>query len=164
MLNFNLISKEDPEKLLYFYNKAYSWDKERLCFFGKPEIISEIVKYDNYVMQEGNNYIGFASNGSIENNIRTYITVRDQFIPKRKKLNRLAELCTIIHPNYRGLGYGSKLLESLLEVTKLKYSSAVAYILIYNKASLALYKNVDFQYRCSVNNGNFYEKKLELEI
>lgn len=162
MLNFNLIDKDDPEKLIYFYNKAYSWDKDKLCFLGEKEGLSEIVKYDNYVMYEGNNLIGFASNGSIENNIRTYIIVRDKFIPKKKKLNRIAELCTIIHPNYRGFGYGSKLLESLLDVTKLKYNSAIAYILVRNKASFSLYRSFDFQYKCSYNEGKIYEKKLVL--
>lgn len=162
MINFNLIDKDDPDKLLYFYNKAYSWDKDKICFLGAKETLLQIVKYDNYVMYEGNNLIGFASNGSIENSIKTYIIVRDKFIPKKKKLNRVAELCTIIHPDYRGIGYGSKLLESLLEVTKLKYSSAIANILMENKASISLVKKMNFEYRCTCNKENFYEKKLVL--
>lgn len=161
MINFNLIDKDDPEKLMYFYNKAYSWDKDRVCFLGKKEGLSEVVKYDNYIMQEGYTLIGFASSGSIENNIKTYITVRDRFITKEEsQLNKIAELCTIIRPVYRGFGYGSKLLESLLEVTTLKYSSAIAYILVENKASISLYKSFDFKYRCTYHGENYYEKKL----
>lgn len=161
MINFKLIDKDDPEKLMYFYNKAYSWDKDKVCFLGQRETLSEIIKYDNYVMQEGYALIGFASASSIENNIKTYITVRDKFIPKEEtKLNEITELCTIIHPDYRGFGYGSKLLESLLEVTKLKYSSAIAYILMKNEASISLYKNFDFKYCCTNNGKNYYEKKL----
>lgn len=161
MLNFQLINKDDPEKLMYFYNKAYSWDKDKICFTEKKEKLADIIKYDNYIMQKGNSLIGFASNNSIENNIETYITVRDKFTPKEETpLKEIAEVCTIIRPDYRGFGYGSKLLESLLEVTKLKYSSAIAYIILGNKASLSLYKSFDFKYRCTNNGENYYEKKL----
>lgn len=159
MINFKLINKDNPEKLMYCYRKAYSWDKEKICFLGKEEKLCNLIKCDNYIMLEGDSIIGFASNGSIENNIETYIVVRDKFKPKVEiPLKEIAELCTIICPNYRGFGYGTKLLEALLEVTKLKYSSAIAYILLENKVSLNLYKSFDFKYRCTHQGENYYEK------
>ena len=162
MINFKLSSRDDPERLYHFYNQAYSWDRDRICFLGEKEEASDISNFDNYIMQEGNRTIGFASNGSIEHNIKTYITVRDKFIPKiQVPLKEIAELCTIIHPDYRGFGYGTKLLEFLLEVTKLEYSSAIAYILIKNKTSISLCKGMGFQYRCTNNGENYYEKKLQ---
>ena len=161
MINFKLIGNDDKERLMYFYNKAYSWDRDKKCFLGEKEKLSDIIKFDNYIMQEGNSPIGFASTSSIENNIKTYTTVRDKFIPKVEvPLKEIAELCTIIHPDYRGFGYGTKLIEFLLEVTKFKYSSAIAYILIENKTSISLCKGRGFKYRCTNNGENYYEKRL----
>lgn len=163
MLNFKLMDNGNEEEVMGLYSKAYTWDKEKKCFLCEQETIKEVSLSQNYAMYDNKEVIGYGCITPVTKNFQTYKVIRRKFRPSEKvSMDKIGEVCIIIHPEYRNQGCGNKLLKYLIQESKLNYESMVAYIVSNNLPSISLFKKHDFEFRCKYNNENFYEKKLFL--
>lgn len=163
MINFKLIDNGNEKEVMEIYSKAYTWDKEKKCFLGEQETIKEVSLSQNYAMYENKELIGYGSIIPVTKNIQTYKVIRRKFRPSEKiSMDKIGEVCIIVHPDYRNQGWGCKLLQHLIKESRINYESMVAYIVSNNLPSISLVKKHNFEFRCKYNGENFYEKKLFL--
>lgn len=154
MIKFKYLNY-DNETLYKLYCQAYSWDKKNYCFPSKesPEFFYLFMKY--YGLYEDETFIGFGILNfdiSLEPNI--FITLNNENLSNKDKEPiqepRKINIAYIIHPDYRNLGYGSRLVKYLLEKAEEKkdFDLIEVEILKENKASIALIEkyNLDFKY------------------
>lgn len=163
MINLKLMDNECEEEVMEVYSKAYTWDKEKTCFLCDQETIKEVSFSKNYAMYDNHDLIGYGSVTPVVKNLQTYKIIRRKFhSPEKTPMDKIAEACFIIHPDYRNQGCGSKLLEHLIKESKIEYESMVAYIISTNMPSISLVRKKGFEFQCKFNKENFYEKKLFL--
>lgn len=163
MINFRLMDNKNVEEVMNVYSKAYTWDKEKKCFLCNQESIDELSLSQNYAMYDNHDLIGYGSVTPVVKNLQTYMVIRRKFRTFEKTpMDKIGEACIIIHPDYRNQGCGNKLLQHLIQESKINYESMVAYIVTNNLPSISLVRKHDFEFRCRHNKENFYEKKLFL--
>lgn len=167
MINFKLLNPYDDD-FYSLYCQAYSWDKEHLCFSQKelPEFLGLFKR--TFGLYENDIFIGYGILNlkiSLDPNIR----IRVEGIKPSKKEENIqsepskVELAYIIHPKYRQLGYGSKLVQYLLEkIGEMKEIDLVEVeIWKRNKASISLIEKFNFEFQQFDEEKIVFQKRLK---
>lgn len=171
MLSFKLLNPND-EKFYELYSQAYSWDKSHYCFPSKEpkEFLGLFSKYFGLYKEE--TFIGFGIfNLNISLSPRFHIKLNESEPVKEKievpKEPDKIELAYIINPNYRNLGYGSKLVEYLIQKAEEEhevFELIEVEILKKNKASISLIEKHDFNFKCFNEKTIVFQKTIKNRI
>ena len=157
--------------LYELYSKAYSWDKNNYCFPSKE--LSEFLGLfrSHYALYEDDNFIGYGIHHlhiPINPNVRIVLNSLDEKEETKKEIKTPLEpskinLAYIIHPEYRHQGYGTKLVNYLIEKAEEKknYDLIEVEILKKNVESISLIEKFDFEFKYFDDNKIVFQKTIK---
>ncbi len=164
MLNFKPIISDDKD-FYELYNKAYSWDKNHYCFQSKelPEFLPLFSSF--FALYKDTDFIGYGIfNYSISTN-HSRVKIFDNSIEEKEQSKQpdKINLAYIINPDYRNQGYGTKLLEYLIEEAKKRKSFDLieVEVLKHNLESISLIEKQDFEFKYFDDKKIVFEKTIK---